>query len=75
MPDAPARQLYEAYKEIDKAGRFMAKAGLWAPPTSMEEYDARRGIARWRRTREVGRPVFPRSTPSGSKRPSASSVG
>lgn len=32
---------YEAYKQLDKAGRFLAKAGLEKPPASMKDYDAR----------------------------------
>lgn len=32
---------YEAYKQLDKAGRFLAKAGLDKPPETMKDYDAR----------------------------------
>lgn len=39
--DANITNRYEAYKQLDKAGRFMAKAGLEKAPESMKDYDAR----------------------------------
>ena len=39
--DADITNRYEAYKQLDKAGRFMAKAGLEKPPESMKDYDTR----------------------------------
>lgn len=32
---------YEAYKQLDKAGRFMSKSGLTEPPDSMRDFDER----------------------------------
>lgn len=39
--DANITNRYEAYKQLDKAGRYLAIAGLSKPPESMKDFDKR----------------------------------